>query len=51
MESVGGLTLFRSHLPKFLYAIGSIFQIVCALEVQPFKFTSVLSQVHFISLL
>ena len=45
------LTVFRSHLSKFLSTVGSIFQIFCPLEVQFFKFTSVLSQVCFISLL
>ena len=41
-ESVGDLTPFRSHLSKFLTAVGSIFQMFCFLEVQGFKFTSVL---------
>ena len=31
-ESIGGLTLFRSHLSKLLSAVGSIFQILCPLE-------------------
>ena len=44
-ESVGGLTLFRSHLSKFLSAVGRIFQIFCPLEVRFFKFKSVLIQV------
>ena len=38
-----GLTLFRWHLSKFLSAVSSIFQLFCPLEVQFFKFTSVLS--------
>ena len=46
-----GLTLFRSHLSKILSAVGRIFQIFCPLEVQFFKFMSVLSQISFISLL
>ena len=47
-ESVGGLTLFMSHLFEFLSAVSSIFQIFCPLEVQFFKFIAVLSQVCFI---
>ena len=43
-ESVGGLTLFRSHLSKFLSAVGSIFKFFCPLEVQFFRFMSVLGQ-------
>ena len=50
-ESVGGLTLFRSHLSKFLSTVDDIFQIFCPVEVQFLKFTSVLSQVRFICLL
>ena len=37
-ESIRGLTLFRSHLSKFLSTVGRIFQIFCPLEVQFFTF-------------
>ena len=50
-ESVGGLTLSRSHLSTFLSTVGSIFSIFCPAEVQFLTFTSVLSQVRFIRLL
>ena len=50
-ESVGGLTLFRSHLSKFLSTAGSTFQSFFPVEVQFLKFTFVPSQVRFICLL
>ena len=41
-ESVGGLTLFRSHLSKFLSILGSISFKIFPVEVQFRKFMSVL---------
>ena len=43
-----GSDTFRFHFSKFLSTVGSIFHIFCPLEVQFFKFTSVLSQVYLI---
>ena len=48
LKKCWGLTLFSSHLSKCLSAVGSIFQTLCPLKVQYFKFTSVLSQVYFV---
>ena len=50
-ESVGGLTLFMSHLSKCLSTVGSIPFKFFPVVVQFLKFTPVLKQVRFICLL
>ena len=45
-----GLTRFRFHLSKFLSAVASILNFLCALEETFFKFMSFLCQIYFICL-